>query len=68
MLNLDLLAIVLYFIVVIGIGVYFFVKSKNEQGEKEHFKCGSCVTANGNNRRYGIGTESDHSIFVRIGI
>ena len=34
--NMEVLAFVLYFIVVLAIGIYFFVASKNA-GEKEYF-------------------------------
>ena len=33
----ELSAIILYFILVIGIGIYFFVKSKKSESEKEYF-------------------------------
>lgn len=33
----ELSAFVAYFILVIGIGVYFFIKSKNNEGEKAYF-------------------------------
>ena len=33
----ELSAIILYFVLVIGIGIYFFVKSKKSESEKEYF-------------------------------
>ena len=35
MFNAEILAFILYFIVIVGIGVYFFVKDRNTNGEKE---------------------------------
>ena len=37
MFNAEILAFILYFIVIVGIGVYFFVKDRNTNGEKEFF-------------------------------
>ena len=37
MFNGEILAFILYFIVIVGIGVYFFVKDRNTNGEKEFF-------------------------------
>ena len=34
---MEILAFVLYFVVVLGIGLYFFLKSRNTNGEKEYF-------------------------------
>ena len=46
--NFELLAFVLYFVLVVGIGIYFFIKSKNG-GEKDYFlggrQMGPWVTA-----------------------
>ncbi len=33
----ELVAFAIYFALVIGVGIYFFVKSKNEDGEKDYF-------------------------------
>ena len=33
----EILAFVLYFVAMMGIGVYFFMKSRNNSGEKEYF-------------------------------
>lgn len=45
----ELIAFILYFILVIGIGLYFFFKSKDEGGEKDYFlggrKMGGLVAA-----------------------
>ena len=45
----EVLAFILYFIVVLGVGIYFFVKTKNKNGESEYFlggrKMGPWVTA-----------------------
>lgn len=45
----ELVAFILYFILVIGIGLYFFFKSKSDAGEKEYFlggrKMGGFVAA-----------------------
>ncbi len=40
---MEILAFVLYFIAMLGIGVYFFVKSKNSAGEKEYFLGGRAM-------------------------
>ena len=37
MFNAEVLAFILYFIVIVGIGVYFFVKDRETNGEKEFF-------------------------------
>ena len=37
MFNAEILAFILYFIVIVGIGVYFFVKDRKTNGEKEFF-------------------------------
>ena len=37
MFNAEVLAFILYFIVIVGIGVYFFVKDRKTNGEKEFF-------------------------------
>ena len=37
MFNADILAFILYFIVIVGIGVYFFAKDRKTNGEKEFF-------------------------------
>ena len=34
---MEILAFVIYFVAMLGIGVYFFFKSKNDNGEKEYF-------------------------------
>ncbi|MBP5427894.1 MAG: sodium/proline symporter [Clostridia bacterium] len=45
----ELIAFILYFTIVLGMGVYFFVRGKNEQGEKNFFlggrKMGGFVAA-----------------------
>lgn len=45
----EVIAFVLYFVVVLGIGLFFFIKSKDVNGEKEYFlggrKMGPWVTA-----------------------
>ena len=45
----EVAAVVIYFVAMVAIGVYFFVKSKNSTGEKEYFlggrKMGPWVTA-----------------------
>ena len=33
----ELIAFILYFAIVLGMGVYFFVRGRNEQGEKSFF-------------------------------
>ena len=35
--NYEVLAFVLYFVAMLSIGIYFFIKSKNKAGEKEYF-------------------------------
>lgn len=40
---MEFLAFVAYFIAMLGIGVYFFVKSKNSDGEKEYFLGGRAM-------------------------
>lgn len=35
--NYELIAFIAYFVLVIGVGVYFFFKSKGEAGEKDYF-------------------------------
>ena len=37
MFNGEVLAFILYFIVIVGIGVYFFMKDRETNGEKEFF-------------------------------
>ena len=37
MFNAEILAFILYFIVIVGIGVYFFAKDRKTNGEKEFF-------------------------------
>ena len=37
MFNAEILAFILYFIVIVGIGVYFFMKDRETNGEKEFF-------------------------------
>ena len=37
MFNAEILAFILYFIVIVGIGVYFFAKGRKTNGEKEFF-------------------------------
>ena len=37
MFNAEVLAFILYFIVIVGIGVYFFMKDRETNGEKEFF-------------------------------
>ena len=34
---MKLAAFILYFVAMLGIGIYFFIKSKNESGEKDYF-------------------------------
>ncbi|MBE6727011.1 MAG: sodium/proline symporter PutP [Ruminococcaceae bacterium] len=34
---MEVLAFILYFVVVLGIGIFFFIKSRNKNGEKEFF-------------------------------
>ncbi|MDD6191077.1 MAG: sodium/proline symporter [Firmicutes bacterium] len=47
--NGEILAFILYFIMIVGVGVYFFVKSRNSGNEKEYFlggrQMGPWVTA-----------------------
>lgn len=40
---MEFLAFVVYFIAMLGIGVYFFVKSKSSDGEKEYFLGGRAM-------------------------
>ena len=37
MFNAEILAFILYFVLIVGIGVYFFMKDRNTNGEKEFF-------------------------------
>ena len=45
----EWIAILLYFALVIGVGVYFFFRDRNVEGEKEYFlggrSMGGCVAA-----------------------
>ena len=33
----ELIAFIVYFVLVIGVGIYFFVKGKDSAGEKDYF-------------------------------
>ena len=37
MINGEVLAFALYFVAIVGIGVFFFLKDRNNNGEKEYF-------------------------------
>ena len=37
MINGEVLAFALYFVAIVGIGVFFFLKDINNNGEKEYF-------------------------------
>lgn len=61
----ELIAFIVYFIVVIGVGIYFFVKSKSEAGEKDYFLGGRNM--NGFVAALSAGA-SDMSAWVLLGL
>lgn len=61
----ELIAFIAYFIVVIGVGIYFFIKSKSEAGEKEYFLGGRNM--NGFVAALSAGA-SDMSAWVLLGL
>ena len=61
----ELIAFIAYFILVIGVGVYFFVKTKTKAGEKEYFLGGRNM--NGFVAALSAGA-SDMSAWVLLGL
>ena len=61
----ELSAIILYFMVVIGVGIYFFIKSKKSESEKEYFLGGRNM--NGLVAALSAGA-SDMSAWVLMGL
>lgn len=61
----ELVAFILYFVIVIGIGVYFFFKGKNNKGEKDYFLGGRGL--NGLVAALSAGA-SDMSAWVLMGL
>lgn len=61
----ELIAFVAYFIIVIGVGIYFFIKSKNSAGEKDYFLGGREM--NGFVAALSAGA-SDMSAWVLLGL
>jgi sodium/proline symporter len=63
--NYELIAFIAYFVLVIGVGVYFFFKSKGEAGEKDYFLGGRNM--NGMVAALSAGA-SDMSAWVLMGL
>ena len=63
--NYELVAFIAYFVLVIGIGIYFFIKSKKEAGEKAYFLGGRNM--NGFVAALSAGA-SDMSAWVLMGL
>ncbi len=63
--NYELIAFIVYFALVIGVGIYFFIKSKKEAGEKAYFLGGRNM--NGLVAALSAGA-SDMSAWVLMGL
>lgn len=63
--NYELVAFIAYFVLVIGVGIYFFIKSKTEVGEKAYFLGGRNM--NGLVAALSAGA-SDMSAWVLMGL
>jgi len=63
--NYELVAFIVYFVLVIGVGIYFFIKSRSEAGEKAYFLGGRNM--NGLVAALSAGA-SDMSAWVLMGL